>query len=208
MVEEGTIELRRAVEDAGEIGLCHAREAFHSRYKVALEAGDPGGEFFHGPARSVRAEAPFDEMPGHAAVERVVDEGALRYRIELCVEGGGVDDGRDRGARHVDDRRDAAARRFGRAVEEVLAMGETGLVEVDVGIDRSRQDHETGGVDDLFAGTGGEALRYLGDRLALDSDRGAAQFLGARQGDEPVRDQHGRLPSRKSRTFSAVMGRS
>ena len=53
--------------------------------------------------------------------------------------------------RHVDDGRDAAADRCGRAGREVLLVRHAGIAEMDVGVDQAGQDVQAGGVDRLLA---------------------------------------------------------
>ena len=82
---------------------------------------------------------------------------------ELVPQVRGARHWRERRARHVDDRRHAARRGGARPCLERLAVREAGIVEVDVPVDRARQDE---------APTQARNLRRIPGRLSRRTDRG------------------------------------
>jgi len=81
-------------------------------------------------------------------------------------------------------------------VEEILAMRETGLVEVDVGVDGAREDEEARGVDGLLPGGRLESLRDPDEAAVLDPEVGAGEVVSAGEGHHAVPYDHGRFPWR------------
>src|SRR5262249_58354624 len=67
---------------------------------------------------------------------------------------------------HVNDGGDAAAYRGSRAGGEIFLVGETGVAEMNVGVDQARKDVEAGRVDHLLSFRQ-RVVRADGDDLAV-----------------------------------------
>ena len=194
--EDGPPHALRLAEDAREVIVCDAGEGIHAGDEVAFEAHDTAGrEGGHRAGRaSFPAEAGLGRVAGNPAEEGIVDDRGLRDYGELVVEGFGRRNGREGGAGHVDHGRDAASGRLARAVEEVLAVGETRLVEVDVRIYGAGEDEKAGCVHGPFAVRRSKTLCELDEAAILDPEVGARESVPAGQGEEAVLHDHGRAP--------------
>ena len=102
-------------------------------HQEALETEDAGGV----------QRGQFPQVPGHgAAPEADVDEALALGTPALHVQRGDVDRRRDAVERHVQDRGDAAGGGRPRRRREALPLGASGFVDVHVGVDEAREEHD------------------------------------------------------------------
>jgi len=194
MDEQERVEPGGLGEGALELGGIEVAELLDAGVEQeALEAED---------ARGVQAGQVGEVARDRAAPEAGVDVDGPPCRGALGLQ---VRDGRGRRdgvERHVDDRGDSAGGRGASRGGEPLPLGAAGLVDVDVGVDESGQQHLVGGQDD---GAGGRQVRvvvgHLRDSAVGDPDRDRDLPPGH---DRPLRaDQqvelscHGRWSSRR-----------
>ncbi len=107
-------------------------------------------------------------LMGAADIKGVVAMHAMMPTPDLVLEGGRIGRGRI-GVRHFEDGDDTAHDRGLRAGFQIFLPFQTGLAEVDLGVDDARHGQQAGGVEDL----GGAVLRQIakgGKAPPVDTD--------------------------------------
>ena len=182
----------------------------HSREEVELEGCNPFRDEFG----DVAAPAPLpNRVPRDPSPEQKVDAGLRRYDGELVPQVRGGRHRRERRAGHVDDCRHAPRRRGSGPGLERLAMREAGVVEVDVPVDRARQDEQPAQAHDLDVVVGelpgpvtasirSPSMRISADRMAVSARRNERstkrRLETIPRGCRPVRQRPHRLASQSA----------
>lgn len=184
MHHERDVEIGAGPGGEDEIGRADRWELGHPGVgQEALEPAHPvGGELGH----AERVDGPVDRH--RAAPEGDVDRHPTLGRRPFHRERRGVDRGRNAVERHVDERGDPTGRRGTGGAGEALPVGAAGLVDVDVAVDQTGQEHlVVGEVDDAVRADVRVVLLDADDPPVVDDHRGGSDATGE---NGPARTDH------------------